>query len=349
MSKLNIKNIRYFNDIEIVDNNTNIIKKYIGNDGSYKQKFYDEIIWMINAQKTINGYVPKVIDYSLNMSNLWLKYEMIQSDDVHKYFINEKDFNWHGLKDSYVEFINECKKFKPFNFIKEEWRNKLIDFYLVRTYNNLIKLREQNKDKLKMFFDCNLIYINNIEYPSIKLILSFLKNKIRQLKNENILDSNDIFNKLVNVDQDRIFLTHLDLIFGNVFYDENNKKIKVIDPRGSFSDSKEFGDIYYDYAKIYQSIFGLYDFIVEDKFVIKKIDKNSIIFDIQQPKNIKEIQLAFAPIFPRKDIDVIKLLEALQFFSMTPAHNDNSSRQAVQLCIGIIHLYNIFGHKIWEK
>lgn len=349
MNKLNIKNIRYFNTIDIVDNDTNIIKRYIGDDESYKQKFYDEIIWMINAQKSIKNYVPKVIDYSLNKSDLWIKYEMIKYDDVHNLFINEKEFDWKKLRQAYEEFINECKKFKPTNFIEEEWKNKVIDFYLERTYNNLLKLKAQNKEKLKMFFDNNLIYINDIEYPSIKLVLNFLKNKIKDLRNESNLNSNDIFKKLINLNKDRIFLTHLDLIFGNVFYDEKNKSIKVIDPRGSFSDSKEFGDIYYDYAKIYQSIYGLYDFIVEDKFVLKKIDNNSILFDIDQPKNIKEIQDAFAPIFPKEDIDVIRLLETLQFFAMTPAHNDNSTRQAVQLCVGIKHLYDIFGSKIWEK
>ena len=44
MSKLNIKNIRYFNNINIVDNGKNVVKSYIDDDEYYKNKFYDEIV-----------------------------------------------------------------------------------------------------------------------------------------------------------------------------------------------------------------------------------------------------------------------------------------------------------------
>ena len=40
----NKKNVRYFNSISIVDDGKNVIKKYIGFDEYYKDKFLDEII-----------------------------------------------------------------------------------------------------------------------------------------------------------------------------------------------------------------------------------------------------------------------------------------------------------------
>ena len=45
----------------------------------------------------------------------------------------------------------------------------------------------------------------------------------------------------------------------------------------------------------------------------------------------------------KEDIDVIKLLEAIQFFAMTPAHNDNTNRQIVQICVGICHFVDVIG------
>ena len=57
--------------------------------------------------------------------------------------------------------------------------------------------------------------------------------------------------------------------------------------------------------------------------------------------NLESIREAFNKLLPNKEINVIKLLESLQFFAMTPAHSDNVNRQIVQLCTGIKHLYEI--------
>jgi len=61
-------------------------------------------------------------------------------------------------------------------------------------------------------------------------------------------------------------MIHGDPVFSNVLVDyENNTKF--IDMRGKLGDSLTiFGDIMYDYAKIYQSIIG-YDFILYDKII----------------------------------------------------------------------------------
>lgn len=346
MSKLSIKNIRYFNNINIVDGGKNVIKSYIGDDKYYKEKFYDEIIWMIKAQEAIKDYTPKVVDYSLDKSNLWIKYNFIELNTVHDFFINDKKLNWDNLRIAYEKFIDVCKKIKPKTFIKDEWNNKLINFYLERTHGNLLKIK--NKKKLRGFFYYDFVYINNKKYPSLKLILDYLKNKINQLKKKS-LDENHVLYKLCEASKDRIFLTHLDLIFGNTFFDEEKQTIIVIDPRGSFADSKDYGDIYYDYAKIYQSIYGLYDFIVEDRFEIEKEDENIFFVEINQPKNIEKIQKSFSSIFPKENLDVIKLLEALQFFAMTPAHEDSINRQIIQICTGIKHFTEILGNEIWER
>lgn len=346
MSKLNIKNIRYFNNIHIVDNGKNIIKSYIGEDKYYKNKFYDEIVWMLKSQHLIPNNIPKIHDFSLSYDNLWIKYEMIEYNTLHDLFIQGKKIEWNQVVEAYQKFINDCKKIKPKFFIKEDWFNKAIDFYLDRTYDNLMRIKD--KEKLKGFFEYNYVLINNKEYPSMKLILNLLMDKITKLR-ENSLKESDIFYQLVNIDQERIFLAHLDLIFGNVFFDDKSKKIKVIDPRGSFADSKDYGDIYYDYAKIYQSIYGLYDFMVEDQFNIEKTEENHFYLKINETKNLKLIREAFNKLLPKKEINIIKLLESLQFFAMTPAHSDNINRQIVQLCTGIKHLYETLDVNIWEK
>lgn len=344
----NKKNVRYFNSISIVDDGKNVIKKYIGFDEYYKNKFLDEIIWMIKAQIKFSKNIPKIIDYSLNREELWVKMNYIKDKTVHDHFINEDEIDWNLVFKYYLELIEEFKKNKLELFLVEEWKIKMIDFYLERTINNIKKI--QIKNELKMFFENDFILINNKKYPSLKMIINFLKKKV-QLAKQNKLEKEDIFYKLLTPTKNRIVFSHLDLIFGNVFLDNENEVLKIIDPRGSFADSKEYGDIYYDYAKIYQCIYGLYDFIIEDRFNLNN-KNNEISFIIEKPNNIKEIEQSFLKILLneiKEDIDVIKLLEAIQFFAMTPAHNDNTNRQIVQICVGICHFVDVIGEVQWKS
>ena len=76
----NKKNVRYFNSISIVDDGKNVIKKYIGFDEYYKDKFLDEIIWMIKAQIKFSKNIPKIIDYSLNREEQQEQVEDVKVD-----------------------------------------------------------------------------------------------------------------------------------------------------------------------------------------------------------------------------------------------------------------------------
>ena len=82
--------------------------------------------------------------------------------------------------------------------------------------------------------------------------------------------------------------------------------------------------------------------------VLIKIKNNEINLKIQKPNNIKYIEKLFSDILLneiKENIDVIKLLEAIQFFAMTPAHNDNTNRQIAQICIGISHFIDVIGER----
>jgi capsule biosynthesis phosphatase len=83
---------------------------------------------------------------------------------------------------------------------------------------------------------------------------------------------NDVLNQLNYYESNKLGIPgmiHGDPVFSNILIDyENNTKF--IDMRGRLGDDLTvFGDIVYDYAKIYQSIIG-YDFILYNKIVDKK-------------------------------------------------------------------------------
>ncbi|HKD38635.1 MAG TPA: phosphotransferase, partial [Pirellulales bacterium] len=61
-------------------------------------------------------------------------------------------------------------------------------------------------------------------------------------------------------------IIHGDFCLSNVLYDLRSRVCKLLDPRGSFGASGIYGDPRYDVAKLYHSIYGLYDFITNDLF-----------------------------------------------------------------------------------
>lgn len=352
---LNKNNVRYFNRIEIV-NGTHVYKSYIGNEQHFRIKFYNEILWMNEAQKLIPNFVPKLNQYSLDPNDLWLMYEYIPYKTVHDVLLYE-DFKEKDDLIFWKKFIKQSKKMykifskiKPDNFNSNEWKENIFSFSIKRTFNALNKL--ELNEKFRSFFENDFILINNKKYPSLKVIRNFLYKKIIELsQNDSQKNKNDVFWRLINSKtKKRICLTHLDLVFGNIFFDLNKKELKLIDPRGSYVENdKLYGDVYYDCAKYFQSIFGLYDYIVEDRFQIGyNINKTVFEYNIQQPKNYEQIKNIFCNFFKKIDFELIKLIESFQFFTMIPAHLDNYSRQLIEIIIGITHFYEVVGENVWK-
>jgi capsule biosynthesis phosphatase len=104
---------------------------------------------------------------------------------------------------------------------------------------------------------------------------------------------------------------HGDLVFSNIFLCEN-QTIKLIDMRGRVGNVDTiFGDIFYDYAKIYQSLWG-YDFILNDC---------SINYDYLL--NLRGyFEEKFINQFGMERFNILKYLTACLLFSMIPLHTD---------------------------
>lgn len=148
-------------------------------------------------------------------------------------------------------------------------------------------------------------------------------NKLRERYLQNI----EMYNKIPDADEiyqiimdrmekyklsglERIGVIHGDPVFTNVFLTETG--IKYIDPRGKIGNSLTvFGDVYYDFAKAYQSILG-YDFILND------IDFS---FEYQE-----KIKLRFESNFTGVELRIIKDITASLLFTLMPLHSFSESR-----------------------
>ena len=105
-------------------------------------------------------------------------------------------------------------------------------------------------------------------------------------------------------------IIHGDPVFTNVF--ETPTGIKFIDMRGKQGDEVTlYGDVYYDLAKVYQSLIG-YDNIL-----------NSIEIDDAYRS---ELVTYFESMFSKEVLEKIKLITASLLISMLPLHDDDETK-----------------------
>ena len=128
---------------------------------------------------------------------------------------------------------------------------------------------------------------------------------------------------------------HGDLCFANILLEPLNKTIRLIDPRGSFHEVGIFGDARYDHAKLWHSVDGHYDAIINDMFSVKAVG-NTADFDCYRPRARAQILLRLEAILPAGvSPREVRIIEGSLFLSMLPLHADQPRRQLAMLLSGL--------------
>jgi len=105
--------------------------------------------------------------------------------------------------------------------------------------------------------------------------------------------------------------------------------------RGSFGVKSIFGDPIYDLAKLFHSVNGGYEYIINDMFVVEKIDNCSYNIKLLLTINKLLSYNSFISIFKIKDLSLIKLVEGLIYIGMCARHYDSTKRQLILYLNGI--------------
>jgi len=137
---------------------------------------------------------------------------------------------------------------------------------------------------------------------------------------------NDRLREYENNELGEIGVIHGDPVFTNIFITETG--IKFIDPRGSIGSKLSiFGDIYYDFAKIYQSILG-YDFILND-------------LDLRTEYQ-NDLRLKFESHFSPEEMSKIRLITASLIFSLLPLHKkiDHKTDRYIKIVKSLLQQQN---------
>ena len=127
-------------------------------------------------------------------------------------------------------------------------------------------------------------------------------------------------------------LIHGDFCFNNILCDPLYTAIRLIDPRGErapYGDCpRGTGDRRYDLAKLFHSIGGHYDAIVNNLFQVQWSSTQEIEIRVYVPPHQPFLQKAFEELFLPEDFSLseLQLLTASLFFSMLPLHQEDPDR-----------------------
>lgn len=236
---------RFFNSIEFAEEE--VTKKCL--DPKYEHLIDDEKRWYKEVKKLNFKNIPDIISYNL------FKMERIVGNHCH-----QKTDDW-SLEQK-IEILNKIgNALHSLHSLStvEASRQDLVDVYKNKTFDR-IKLVE----KLIPFFESKDININGTNF----------KNPFHpSLRDEFLL-------KIEKLNTDTFNIIHGDPTFNN-FLITKDEEVFFFDPRGSFSQTKVYGDKRYDWAKLYYSVVGNYDSVNEKRFKVDNYDSHSISYTLE--------------------------------------------------------------------
>ena len=298
---------RSFNDLKI--NYRSVIKS----SKSKSKKIYAEGNWFFELPLSLRIYTPALLEISKGNQN----------------FIEAR----YSLEYLYLLPLNDLFVFCRLDESSWDLIFKGL-FHMLSDFSNF---------KLKKVTDSHLAQFNDLYLKkTIKRLESFSNQSSYSLSNNNFKIGSDIYSLrdiaeisagfISPVSKKDISIIHGDLCFSNILFDNRVGSIKCIDPRG-MSPSGElsiYGDKRYDIAKVYHSVFGLYDLIIANRYEMRdSLMGTDISFSINEEFHSKLLDnfrktVLFPLGYNEKEILAITIH---LFLSMIPLHDDRPNHQ----------------------
>ena len=277
-------------------------------------------------------------DYNERVKNKYkCNYTVLDKDDESICFFNNSVIKFFHDKTICKNRVNRCKYLNGLipkiidhrdNFFKME----LIDGLLMSNNNKLGEIYKLlNWANQKLWID-KTIDVNFKKYclefykdKTIKRIRNYLDNNsdIEIINYTNIGNIYDLINK-INFDwlcNSKPTSFHGDFILDNIIKCNNNE-YKLIDWRQDFAGDLEFGDKYYDLAKLRHNIYLNHDNISNNLFTLNYINDYSVNVDLKcNYMLIRQIE-DFDKFILDNNLDLlkIKILNSLIWINMSPLH-----------------------------
>jgi dTDP-glucose pyrophosphorylase len=293
---------REFNDLSIDSVMGTVTKR-----SRYVEKFLDEINYFRLLPPELAVLFPRAIGYSSDWQDPWLTLEYYGYPSLAEAFVfeNVDPGIWEQvfvhLREILVRgFMRHRRPLAP---------GVLREMYLTKTRRRLEGISGPPELEALVARE-GPVTVNGREVPNIPALWDRLEVEVDRLA-ENVQGS----------------IVHGDLCLSNILYDLRSRVCKLIDPRGSFGSAGIYGDPRYDVAKLYHSIYGMYDFITNDLFHVA-VDGARVDLEIRSRPLHRQIQQRFERVFFSEfDRREVLLITGLLFASMPALHYDAPKRQ----------------------
>ena len=302
-------NVRSFNNVEVDTTVGTLLKK-----SKRRGKLIDEINWFLELPKECQILTPRILDYSTELNEPYVKFEYYGYQTLSELFLFE---NVHGK-------VWQSILARLFSVIHGYWHSKETHHESARE-NTFSMYWEKTLARIS---DVNLpdleedICINGNHFSGWRTLADRVKKACRAMS-ENVSWS----------------IVHGDLCFPNILFDVETGLFRFIDPRGKFGNMRGiYGDKRYDISKLYHSVHGKYDFVINDLFDVKQGDaKNHWQLTLFSSAQHDEVETVLRKLILGSGFHLGEILciEGLLFLSMIPLHNDFPKRQLAFWLIGM--------------
>jgi thiamine kinase-like enzyme len=245
----------------------------------------DFIFERIERNKRLDGLIPKIIDHRENM----YVYKYINGTTL------SKCINLPIFKRLLTELNTFWNPYTLSEVDSKDFKLKCLDFYKTKTLkridNYFIKSNYEDQEEV----------INGVLVPTTAELLE-------QIDWNNIADGNAVS-------------FHGDLHFENIVLTEVDKFL-LVDWRQNFAGLLEYGDVYYDLAKLLHGIIVSHDMITNDLYSIKD-EENTVTLNIHRNQVHVEIEQYFYKFLEENQYDIkkVKILTALIYLNIASLHH----------------------------
>ena len=234
----------------------------------------------------IKGYVPKIKTFSKNMYVYDLVEGKLMSD-----VINPKVFK------ELLRFTNKFWKKVNLNVQENiQFQNACLDFYKNKTFSRVNKFFESRN------IEDSIEEINGVDVPSLRELLSkcdwdFLKSGVPSR-------------------------FHGDFHFENILWQESKNKFIFLDWRQEFGGLIDYGDLYYDFAKLLHGLIINHGLIKDNLFWIKHEDKK-IEYEFLRKESLICFERVFFEWLTKNEYSLskVKLITSLIYLNIAPLHH----------------------------
>lgn len=284
-------------DFYIDDIAFNVFQSLDKNLGFYQQNLKSR---SFNSVEDIGSSIlKKSDDPKLQGEIYWYKFLKAHKTKINKYFPKLINYGSNFIEIEKIQGITASQLFVNSSLTQ----SNLLD--ILNALDDIHKYKDKKTKKYNIYQN----YADKMQKRYKEYNYSYLDNHL------------EIYTKLLNFSLDyektnlgKLGAIHGDPVFSNIIINKENK-INLIDMRGVLgNDLSIYGDIFYDYAKVFQSIIG-YDYILLDK---------NINLEYQQ-EFINIFNDFISNKYNDKILYNIKMITNTLLFTLMPLHDNSKS------------------------